>query len=130
MSSERSPALSPCPWWPIVSAVKTTAAFCSFRAHDEVSHSALICHSVAYQGPYMHAFGSSQTHAVYSFLTLSSLSRNNTTLGLSLEIKSPQNDLLTLDQSSPVTHSQSVSKTVCHFYSAWLYVSTQICTVI
>lgn len=39
-------------------------------------------------------------------------------------------DLLTLDQFFPIAHLQSVSKTVCQFCNAWLYVSTQICTVI
>ena len=40
-----------------------------------------------------------------------------------------QSDLLTPDHFSPITHIQSVSKTMCHFYNAWLYLFTQICII-
>lgn len=65
----------------------------------------------------MHAFGSSQTLTVLLLFVFR-------------DEVSVQNGLLTSDQLLSITHTQSVSETVCQLYNAWLYLFTLIFIVI
>jgi len=90
-----------------------------------------MCHSVAHPRPNMHAFGSSQTHTVLLlFASLVCVHKQHHSGFVLRDETLVQNDLLTPDQLFFITHTQSVSKTVCQLYNAWLYLFTQICIII
>lgn len=100
--------MSKCLWWPIVSAVKTTAACCSVRAHDK-------CHSVPsyvtllpVQGPICMLLGAVKPMQFTAFASLECFQKQHQARFVFGDEISVQNDLLTPDQSFLITHTQSV----------------------
>lgn len=105
--------MSPCPWWPIVSAVKTTAACCSVRTHDKCHILPSYVTLLPIEGPICMLLGAVKPMQFTAFCLSGVCVQKQHHAGFVFgdEI-SLQNDLLTPDQSFPTSHTQSLKDCV------------------